>query len=185
MSQPHTEPTIGRSVHYRGKDGKTRAAIITAVHGTFCVNLSVFGSDQFDLEHGAKDSVTHGDPIDEPGCFPSWSWMPFQKGQIQKTEAAEAALKAPSGAPSACRVTPDHIAAVMSRATVKVTKLGDKTCCVHVTLKNGYEITEVAACVDPANYNEDVGKKIALKRIEDKLWQLEGWSLACRTTGSP
>lgn len=87
--------------------------------------------------------------------------------------------------PTTKRITPEHVAGIMSRAKIQVLKLGGKTCCVHVTLANGYEITEVAACVDPLNYNEEIGKKIALKRVEDKVWQLEGWHLACEQDGRP
>jgi hypothetical protein len=77
------------------------------------------------------------------------------------------------------------VTGILSRATITVSKLGAKTTCVHVRLKNGYEITETAACVDPANYDEAVGKRIALKRVEDRLWQLEGWALTCREDGLP
>lgn len=82
-------------------------------------------------------------------------------------------------------ITQANIDAIMSRAKVEVTKAGDKTCVVHVTLANGFEITETAACVDPANYSEAIGKQIALKRIVDRLWLLEGWRLACRIGGEP
>jgi hypothetical protein len=74
---------------------------------------------------------------------------------------------------------------ILSRAKVEVTKLGEKTCCVHVRLANGFEMTETAACVDPANYSESIGRSIGMKRIADRLWQLEGWRLQCRLFGEP
>ena len=82
-------------------------------------------------------------------------------------------------------VTAAYIAGILSRAIITVSKLGDKTTCVHVRLRNGYEITETAACVDPAKYDEAIGKRIALKRVEDRLWQLEGWALTCLQDGLP
>lgn len=71
-------PTIGRIVYYRGRDGEIRAAIVTYVHGLFCINVNVFGRDSSDSEAGSHTSVTHAQPDDEPGCFPSWHWMPYQ-----------------------------------------------------------------------------------------------------------
>jgi hypothetical protein len=88
----HIEPTIGRSVWYRGKDNAIRAAIITHVWSLFLVNLQVFGKDQNDTEAGIHTSVTHGDIEHEPSCCPSWSWMPYQKGQAAKTEQLEQKL---------------------------------------------------------------------------------------------
>lgn len=85
----HVTPTIGRIVWYRGKDNQVRAAIVAAVHGVFCLNLFVFGLSANDMDCGYKTEVTHGDINDEPGCYPSWSWMPYQKGQAAKTEQLE------------------------------------------------------------------------------------------------
>ncbi len=74
-------PTIGRIVYYRGKDGEIRPAIITHVWGVWSLSLHVFGKDPCDTEAGTHINVTLGDPVEEPGCFPSWHWMPFQKQQ--------------------------------------------------------------------------------------------------------
>lgn len=87
MSTNHITPTTGRIVYFRGSDGNIRAAIVTAVHGDYCVNLRSFGIDAKDSEVGQHDSVTHADPEQEPGCFPSWHWMPYQKEQAAKHAA--------------------------------------------------------------------------------------------------
>ena len=76
-------PTVGRIVLFRGSDGGIRPAIVTAVHGVFCVNVNVFGSHGNDADAGVRCSVTHADPEQEPACFPSWHWMPYQ---IQKAK---------------------------------------------------------------------------------------------------
>lgn len=81
---PHIDPTIGRIVLYRGSDGHTRPAIVTHAHGPFCINAHVFGKNATDPETGVHTSVTHADPEQEPGCFPSWHWMPYQLGQAAK-----------------------------------------------------------------------------------------------------
>lgn len=48
---------------------------------------------------------------------------------------------------------------------------------VEVRMKNGFTVRESTTCVDPANYNEEIGKEICLKRIEDKIWLLLGYAL--------
>ncbi len=58
--------------------------------------------------------------------------------------------------------------------------LGLKTIAVVLTLQNGFEVVGVSGCVDPANYNYDVGYNIARKRAEDKVWELEGYFLQCK-----
>ena len=48
---------------------------------------------------------------------------------------------------------------------------------VEVKIKNGFTIRETTTYVDPTNYNEEIGKDICLKRIEDKIWLLLGYAL--------
>lgn len=48
---------------------------------------------------------------------------------------------------------------------------------VEVRMKNGFTVRETTTCVDPKNYNEEIGKEICLKRIEDKIWMLLGFML--------
>lgn len=62
-------------------------------------------------------------------------------------------------------------------AKVEVSKMGPKTTVVQATLKNGFIITESSSCVDPANYNEEVGEEICRERIENKVWELLGFAL--------
>jgi hypothetical protein len=78
------KPSIGRIVWYRGADGEIRAAIVTRVNSDFNVNLRVFGHSANDTDCGVIDSVTHADPEQEPGSFPSWHWMPYQKAQAAR-----------------------------------------------------------------------------------------------------
>ena len=55
--------------------------------------------------------------------------------------------------------------------------IGEKTTVVQATLKNGFTITESSSCVDPSNFNQEIGKEICLERIEDKVWNLLGFLL--------
>lgn len=51
--------------------------------------------------------------------------------------------------------------------------------CTYVTvrMKNGFTLRESTTCVDPANYDEEIGKEICLKRIENQIWFLLGYQL--------
>jgi len=64
-----------------------------------------------------------------------------------------------------------------------VQTVGPKTTVVQATLRNGFVITESSTCVDPANYNEDLGKKICMERIKNKVWELLGFLLQSARTG--
>lgn len=56
-------------------------------------------------------------------------------------------------------------------------KMGEKNTVVMAVLRNGFTIVESSACVDPANYNHELGVQIAKKRIQDQVWKLLGFLL--------
>lgn len=62
----------------------------------------------------------------------------------------------------------------------EIMKIGAKTTCCVLTLQNGFEVVGTSACVDPANYNEEIGATYARKRAMDKVWELEGYRLQCK-----
>jgi len=57
-----------------------------------------------------------------------------------------------------------------------MTELGLVTICI-IILNTGFKVEGVSACVDPANYNKDLGEQYAYENAFDKLWQLEGYVL--------
>lgn len=207
MSQ-HIEPTIGRSVWYRGKDNAIRAAIITRVWGAFIVNLQVFGMDENDTEAGIKTSVTHGDIHDEPSCCPSWSWMPYQKGQAAKTEQLEQKLFSGSVGCDKSDATKDaiieqeiidkgliyprveksRIDELMAQVryfchVVEGTTTTVTTAILPITDHINFTVaTEIMACVDPRNFNKAIGEKWGIEKAanaaRNKLWELEGYYLS-------
>lgn len=63
------------------------------------------------------------------------------------------------------------------------TTLGEKTTVVRALLKNGFEIVESSACVDPENYSETIGKEICLEKIKDKIWDYLGFLLQTAIQG--
>ena len=51
-------------------------------------------------------------------------------------------------------------------------------CCLK--LKNGFTVTGESASVSAANFDAELGRKIARSHARDKIWQLEGYALAER-----
>jgi hypothetical protein len=47
-----------------------------------------------------------------------------------------------------------------------------------ITLDNGFVVTGESACVDPANFRQEIGEKIAYDRAFNQLWQFFGFLLA-------
>lgn len=74
-------------------------------------------------------------------------------------------------------VTAEEIDALMKDAEISISTTHEKCTVVSVKLKNGFVITETSACVDKANYDIEKGKEICLRRIKNKLWELEGYCL--------
>lgn len=76
------------------------------------------------------------------------------------------------------KVTPEEVKENMKNFIVKTeTEFGKPVTYVTVQMKNGFTIRESTTCVDPANYDEEIGKKICLEKIEDKVWFLLGYVL--------
>lgn len=75
------------------------------------------------------------------------------------------------------RVTQAQIDALINTAEITVNTIYDKITVVTVKLANGFCLSEASGAVDPANYDEKIGKDICLERIKNKLWELEGYAL--------
>ena len=74
-------------------------------------------------------------------------------------------------------VTQSVIDELLESCDIAVTTAFDKCTIVACKLPNGFVIVESSSCVDPANYDEDMGVDICMKNIEKKLWELEGYLL--------
>lgn len=75
-------------------------------------------------------------------------------------------------------VSPDDLVALLE--SEEFIKVGKKMTVCLLTLKNGHEIIGTAGCVDPANFDLEVGSRIARDDAIDQLWALEGYALQCR-----
>ena len=74
-------------------------------------------------------------------------------------------------------VTQERIDHLMETADITVKTSYDKITVVIARLENGFCISASSGCVDPANYDVEIGKKSCLRQIRDKLWELEGYVL--------
>lgn len=74
-------------------------------------------------------------------------------------------------------ITEERINELWNGATLQVSTVFDKCTVVVCQLKNGFVLTESSACVDPKNYDREMGFKICKERIKNKLWELEGYRL--------
>lgn len=56
-------------------------------------------------------------------------------------------------------------------------KIDDKTTLVSAKTRTGFVTHEVSSCVDPVNYDHEIGTKIATDRIRNKIWGHLGFVL--------
>jgi hypothetical protein len=88
--------------------------------------------------------------------------------QIEK-EIQERGLNAP-------RLCPADIDRVIVEETYTTLPSGKAMIC-ELTLENGFSVRGESACVSKANFNEEIGRKIAREDARNKVWQLEGYLL--------
>lgn len=65
----------------------------------------------------------------------------------------------------------------METAEIEVFTVFDKCTVVACKLNNGFVLVESSACIDPDNYDEEIGVNECLCKIENKVWELEGYML--------
>ena len=81
------------------------------------------------------------------------------------------------------RVTPAQIDALMAGVTYYVHAIPDTTTTLAVAFDaRGFSLaTGLSACVDPANFDAELGKQYACAQAErnarEELWKLEGYRL--------
>lgn len=80
----------------------------------------------------------------------------------------------PMGVSNNNKVTQDMVEHFLN--AYKATTLEDgKTTLVASKTLSGFMIYETSSCVDPKNYDVQLGTEIALKRIKDVLWHALGF----------
>lgn len=74
------------------------------------------------------------------------------------------------------RVTHERIEQVISLTQFFVIPNTTVTICC-LTLDNGYTVIGESACINPDNFNAELGRGIALENAKEKIWALEGYLL--------
>lgn len=86
-----------------------------------------------------------------------------------ETEIQRKGLNAP-------RLTPGHIDDQIVAEAYYVFPGTTLTICA-LTLKNGFHVTGESAAASPANFDAEIGRKIAFENARNKIWALEGYLL--------
>ena len=77
------------------------------------------------------------------------------------------------------RVTKEQMEArIRKDGGVVFSRLSETLTHCRITLDNGYNVTGESACVNSANYNQEIGERIAYDNAFNKLWALFGFLLA-------
>lgn len=98
-----------------------------------------------------------------------------EQDTAMEKEIVEKGLTAP-------RITNDQISDIMAKVVYHTYVVPNTTTTVAVAMIEGFTLCqEITACVDPANFNEELGAKYATQKAEssarNKLWELEGYKL--------
>jgi len=85
----------------------------------------------------------------------------------------------PEAAPSKARVTSEDIEFALAHATkVYYHRIPDTTTTIcAVTLTNGFTVVGKSAAVSPENFDENIGRDVAMDNVRDQLWELLGFRL--------
>ena len=101
------------------------------------------------------------------------SWSPkdvFERAYLPMGEKSDGSL-----------VTPEMVNSMISE--LDGSQIGTQTALVHGHLANGFEVTETSACVDPANYDQEIGNQLAEEKIVSQVWSYLGFVLAWARKG--
>ena len=77
---------------------------------------------------------------------------------------------------TAPRLTPAHIDSVIHDAKYHVIPGTTVTVCCLV-LANGFTVIGHSAAASPANFDQEIGRKIAFSNAREQVWALEGYLL--------
>jgi hypothetical protein len=94
-----------------------------------------------------------------------------------ETEIQDKGLTAP-------RITPDHIDRQIVTQDFYVFPGTTTTVCL-LSLRNGFGVVGHSACASPANFDAELGRKIAHQNARDKIWALEGYALRTALAVAP
>lgn len=113
-------------------------------------------------------AAEEGYRVKYPDGYESWSPKEvFEKAYFKVDDNKEL--------PSGVSVGPDMVTEFIS--STQTFTIEPCTTVVHCKLRNGFSITEASSCVDPVNYSQEMGEKICMERIRNKIWNHLGFLL--------
>ena len=74
-------------------------------------------------------------------------------------------------------ITEEYIEEIMENSTFDVEVMFHKCTVVACMLPNGFIVTASSACVNPDDFDAKLGEDICMKKIKDKIWELEAYRL--------
>jgi len=77
--------------------------------------------------------------------------------------------------PNSNTVTEAGIDALLEQSDTQEHIFWGKELVVSYRLPSGFSVLGRAACVDPANFDLEIGRKICREQVKSKLWELEGY----------
>jgi hypothetical protein len=77
---------------------------------------------------------------------------------------------------NAPRLTPESIDSVIVEKTFTTLPSGKCMIC-EITLKNGFTVRGESSVVSKANFNQEIGERIAFDNARKKIWEIEGYLL--------
>ncbi|PFO79967.1 hypothetical protein COJ87_06000 [Bacillus cereus] len=80
------------------------------------------------------------------------------------------------------KITQDDINRILEKTQFTVEEFHGKCTVVVAKLPNGFILTESSACVDPVNYDVNIGIQCCKERITNEIWKLEGYRLQCEVS---
>ena len=95
---------------------------------------------------------------------------------IMNKDASTEQLIQEKGCTTAPRITPSDIDDAIKDVAYYVFPDTLLTVCC-LTLQNGFNVTGESACASPANFNQEIGEKVAYYNARQKIWALLGYML--------
>ena len=75
------------------------------------------------------------------------------------------------------KVTAEQINALLDAADIQEHIFWGKDLVVSYRLPTGFTVLGRGVCVDPENFDIEVGRQVARENVANELWQLEGYLL--------
>lgn len=121
------------------------------------------------LQTGYKIGKSHPDDMGYEVTYPDGykSWSP--------KDVADAAYYPLSENNDGTKILKEDVENFIT--DVDVTTIGEKTTIVNAHTRSGFDIVRHSSCVDPKNYNEELGKQYAMEEVVNNLWGHLGFVL--------